>query len=266
MQQHSTEIRQGQRFDFGKNWQSYLQTMTDTKIGLATASLRSTLGLDSLSSKTFLDIGSGSGLSSLAARRLGAKVVSFDFDPKSVQATQLLKEQYYPGDPDWQIYTGSVLDQKFLADLGAFDIVYSWGVLHHTGDMYNALKNILVNLKAESLLVIAIYNDQGWISDYWRLLKKTYCKVPMLRPFIQLLHLPYPFGASVLYRLVTGRLNESRGMSLWHNYLDWLGGYPFEVASTDKMVTFYSAYNLQLQSLISTKRNGCNEFVFRHSS
>jgi 2-polyprenyl-6-hydroxyphenyl methylase/3-demethylubiquinone-9 3-methyltransferase len=91
--------------------------------------------------KSFLDIGSGSGLFSLAARRLGAKVHSFDYDPQSVSCTKELKQRYFPNDSDWTIGQGSVLDVDYIKSLGKFDIVYSWGVLHHTGALWQALDN-----------------------------------------------------------------------------------------------------------------------------
>ena len=81
---HSQEIRQGERFEFGKNWSQFLSHLNDSRIAEAEQSLRNMLEVDDLCGKRFLDIGSGSGLFSLAARRLGASVYSFDYDPRSV--------------------------------------------------------------------------------------------------------------------------------------------------------------------------------------
>ena len=57
------------RFAFGKNWQSFIASIDDARIANSVASLRKMLGVESLAGKRFLDVGSGSGLSSLAAYR-----------------------------------------------------------------------------------------------------------------------------------------------------------------------------------------------------
>lgn len=137
----STEIAKGQRFKFGANWKGFLAVLNEERIVLAEQSLRNMLDMD-LKGKRFLDVGSGSGLFSLAARRLGAIVHSFDYDPQSVACTEELRHRYFPSDDGWTVEQGSALDTQYLAHLGQWDIVYSWGVLHHTGAMWRALANI----------------------------------------------------------------------------------------------------------------------------
>src|SRR5437868_5120896 len=138
---HTTQVARGERFEFGENWRRFLEQLTAERIADAEQSLRNVLELPDLEGRTFLDIGSGSGLFSLAARRLGARVFSFDYDPQSVACSLELRRRYFDGDPDWRIEEGSALDRDYIASLGQFDIVYSWGVLHHTGAMWNALGN-----------------------------------------------------------------------------------------------------------------------------
>src|SRR5438552_10924528 len=157
MNTHETEIESGQRFAFGKNWRNFLSGYTEDKARRAEASLCVVLGTTQLTGKTFLDIGSGSGLFSLAARRLGAKVFSFDYDPDSVACTRLLKEKYFKDDSEWVIEENSVLDDVYMAKLRSFDIVYSWGVLHHTGQMWKAIDNAAATVAPGGQFVIAIY-------------------------------------------------------------------------------------------------------------
>ena len=171
--QHAIEIDSGRRFTFGDNWWRFLSVLDENRIGLAEQSLRDALRADNLDEKRFLDIGSGSGLFSLAARRLGATVRSFDYDPQSVACTEELKRRYFRDDPDWTVEHGSVLDEDYMATLGQFDIVYSWGVLHHTGHMYKACSATISAVAKGGQLVLAIYNDQGLPSKYWLYVKRV---------------------------------------------------------------------------------------------
>jgi 2-polyprenyl-3-methyl-5-hydroxy-6-metoxy-1,4-benzoquinol methylase len=151
--------------------------LDENRINYGESSLRDMLEVESLEGKTFLDIGSGSGLLSLAARRLGATVHSFDYDPKSVACTKELRHRYFPDDPNWHVETGPALDEEYLKSLGQWDVVYSWGVLHHIGAMWQALENVAPLVTRGGQLFVAIYNDQGGWSHRWRLLKRIYNQV-----------------------------------------------------------------------------------------
>lgn len=261
--QHAEEIRTGRRFAFGKNWARFLTGLDDGKIRQAQQSLCSMLDVSSLNGKRFLDAGSGSGLFSLAARRLGATVVSFDYDPESVACTSELKRRYSADDSQWSVAQGSVLDTDYLATLGLFDVVYAWGVLHHTGRMYEALANVTRCVAPNGRLFIAIYNDQGWISRYWSAVKRLYNNSAIGRWIALAVHAPYLFGLRWLARTASGRPLE-RGMALWHDMVDWLGGYPFEVARPEAILRAVRDGGFTLEALKTCGgRMGCNEFVFR---
>lgn len=265
-QQHQHEVLQGERFEFGKNWARFLETLNEEKIKKAEESLREMLDVKDLRGKSFLDIGSGSGLFSLAARRLGARVFSFDFDTDSFACTTELKRRYFENDDDWAVEQNSALDADYLKSLGKFDFVYSWGVLHHTGEMWKGLTNVDHPVKSGGKLFIAIYNDTGSQARRWLWIKKTYCRLPEIlkTPFALITILP-----NELKYFVSKTINpdahpsETRGMNRWHDIIDWVGGYPYEVATPDEIFDFYAAKGYRLTKLkCGNVGLGCNEFVF----
>ncbi len=272
--QHGAEVASGERFEFGKNWSAFLSVLDDERIATAETSLKEMLEVDSLDGKTFLDIGSGSGLFSLAARRLGAKVCSFDFDSSSFACTQELRNRYFPNDVNWRVEQGSALDADYVASLGKFDIVYSWGVLHHTGEMWRALENAVIPTTKGGKLFIAIYNDTGSQARRWHWIKKTYCGLPrpLKTPFAIVAILPEEVK-SLVNSIVTlkpmsyvrswTRYKNSRGMNRWYDIIDWVGGYPYEVATVDEIFEFYKTRGFTLTKVKSGGIGlGCNEFVF----
>jgi SAM-dependent methyltransferase len=233
------------------------------------------LGLEDLRGKRFLDIGSGSGLFSLAARRLGARVHSFDYDPHSVACTMELRRRYFPDEAEWTIEEGSALDAAYLKSLGEFDIVYSWGVLHHTGQMWAALHNANLPVADGGLLFVAIYNDTGSQTARWKRIKRTYNNLPrFLRlPFTVIVISPLEMK-SLAYHLLTGRVRQyikswtgsstERGMSRWRDIVDWVGGYPYEAAAPEEIFDFYKDRGFELAKLkCGGVGLGCNEFVFK---
>lgn len=260
------EMQAGERFAFGENWSRFLRVLDEDRIVQATESLKNMLEVDDLTGKTFLDIGSGSGLFSLAAKRLGAKVFSFDYDPSSVACTAELKRRFFNNDDEWQIQQGSVLDVEYLKSLGKFDITYSWGVLHHTGDMWRALSNASETVGSEGKLFIALYNFQPFASSYWTFVKRNYAKYAVLRPLFIAMY--GPLMLLMMLRNMLGGRTYARGMSVLYDFYDWLGGYPFEVSTPEQIFDYFKAKNYLLTKIKTVGgKMGCNEFVFqRHHS
>jgi 2-polyprenyl-3-methyl-5-hydroxy-6-metoxy-1,4-benzoquinol methylase len=272
--QHAAEVARGERFEFGKNWARFLTVLDDERIAQAERSLREMLGVDSLEGQRFLDIGSGSGLFSLAARRLGARVHSFDFDPHSVACTAELRRRYFPEDDDWTVEEASVLDADYVRGLGTFDVVYSWGVLHHTGRMWEAIENAQSLAGPGGLVFIAIYNDQGSRTARWKQIKRAYNRLPraLRLPFTLLVTAPAE-AKSAARSLLTLRPGEyvrswthydsNRSMSKWRDIVDWVGGYPYEVAKPEEIFEFFRERGYSLLTLkCGNVGLGCNEFVF----
>jgi 2-polyprenyl-6-hydroxyphenyl methylase/3-demethylubiquinone-9 3-methyltransferase len=264
------------RFAFGKNWRRFLQSLNEERIAEAEKSLQTMLETDDLAGRSFLDVGCGSGLLSVAAIRLKAKRVhSFDYDPQCVACTQELRCRYFQDAVHWNIEQGSALDDGYLARLGTFDVVYAWGVLHHTGNMWQALENATLPVAAGGKLFIAIYNDQGMLSRFWRQVKKNYCRSVFLRVPIILFFGTYILTVGLIKDLVLLRnplarfreYKRSRGMSYFTDILDWLGGYPFEVATLDAVFDFFRARGFDLVKIKPAPRPmGNNEFVFLRRS
>lgn len=277
MENHRNEILIGHRFEFGANWTRFLAGVTNYQIHMAEQSLQEMLQVKSLQNKTFLDIGSGSGLFSLAARRLGAKVRSFDFDPQSVACTKELRRRYYENDSNWIIEEASALDDEFINSLGKFDVVYSWGVLHHTGSMWKGLGNAASLVQEDGKIFIAIYNDQGRASRIWLLVKQLYNRLPFfLRWLVVIPTFIRLWGPTTLRDLLRGKpfatwrnyaQERMRGMNPWYDLIDWIGGLPFEVATPEAIFEYYQPKGFMLTKLKTCAGGlGCNEFVFtRHS-
>ncbi|MDY6862317.1 MAG: class I SAM-dependent methyltransferase [Thermodesulfobacteriota bacterium] len=261
------DIKEGRRFEFGRNWKSFLSTVNNERIKEAERSLKEMLECASLEGTHFLDVGSGNGLFSLAACRLGAIVHSFDYDPESVTCTQKLRSKYFPDNNNWSIEQGSVLDKKFLSSLGVFDIVYSWGVLHHTGNMWEALGNIVPLVKENGILFIAIYNDQGKKSKFWLKVKKLYCSGIIGKSFVCIVFIPYLFlrtlaGIIIKRKNVFSEYKKDRGMSIVHDWFDWLGGFPYEVAKVEEIFHYYKTRGFILKNIKTTNSSGNNQLVF----
>jgi SAM-dependent methyltransferase len=269
-QQSSVE----RRFGFGANWRRFAEDVGPDRIALAERSLRGMLGTDDLAGKSFLDVGCGSGLFSLAAVRLGAgRVRSIDYDPDSVATTAGVRWRHAPT-TDWTIERGDAVDSDYMASLGEYDVVYAWGVLHHTGSMWEALEYTCERVAPGGMLAVAIYNDQGRRSRRWRAIKDLYNRLPRW--------VGTPYAVAVMFpwevrRLGTATLRgrpwdylrgwtgpRERGMSYWHDLIDWVGGYPFEVAKPEEVFSFCRDRGFQLLELVTAAGGpGNNQFVFR---
>jgi len=254
------------RFGFGDNWRRYLDQADDEALLEANAALCDLLGLQDLSGKTFLDIGSGSGVHSLAAHDLGAVVTSFDYDADSVACTtELWRRRGEP--PTWRVEQGSALDAEYLARLGTFDLVYSWGVLHHTGDMWAAIRGAADRVAADGVFVIGIYNRRRLLSQMMWALKRGYVGAGPIGKKA-LMYSYWAFTQS--YQVARGRNpltamkdRRGRGMDYWRDIEDWVGGYPFESAKPAEVRDFVEPLGFTLvEQRTKTGFAHVNEYIF----
>lgn len=266
-------LRQDSHFAFGKNWASYANLVADTQIAEAVAGLRRLAGGD-LTGKRFLDIGSGSGLHALAALLLGAsEVVAVDIDPDSVATTRRMLTTHATG-KSWQVIESSVFDID-PKTLGQFDVVYSWGVLHHTGDMYRALRNAAAMVRPGGVFIFALY---GWtlMCWFWKIEKKWYTTASeRAQAFARSVYINF---FRVAYRLKNRRstyrqyvdgYTSKRGMDFYHDVHDWMGGWPYESISPRQVEKFMGTLGMREERAFAYRHlrpglfgSGCDEYVY----
>lgn len=260
-------------FAFGENWAEYAKNIDSTKIEEAEKGLLKLVTKEELAGKTFLDIGCGSGLHALAALRLGAAhVLATDIDSTSVATTKEVLTVHAPQGSNYKVEEVSVFDiNKRLNQ--QFDIVYSWGVLHHTGDMYGAITEASKLVKPEGLLVLALYR-KTLSCGVWKHIKRWYTNTTETNQklaqafYIWLFKLRHTL-AGKNFEAMRENYHSSRGMSFDHDVHDWLGGYPYESISPKEVENFMTKLNYtQIRSITHSSGvgffgSGCDEFVFK---
>ncbi len=243
-------------FKFGENWEKLIQSVDEHSLSAAVADLKEFMGVESLVGRSFLDIGCGSGLSSLAAYKLGAeKIVSVDIDPKNVANVDALKRKFnVPSNANWTAALVSIVEAGDLTKLPNADIVYSWGVLHHTGDMWNAIQNSAKLVKPKGQLYLMLYRD-AHLAGLWKMIKWTYVKSPAAGQWLlrNLFAGGLLFGACLAgknpFRIVRDYGKKMRGMTWYVDVTDWIGGYPFEYCSAEEVIEFLKPQGFHLQKI-----------------
>ncbi|MGQ9926706.1 MAG: class I SAM-dependent methyltransferase [Chloroflexaceae bacterium] len=263
MTQHRSSATNTPGFDFGANWQAFSDALiSEQRLATAMESLQRLLEHESLEGASMLDVGCGSGLFSLAAYCLGARpVVGIDINPRSIAVSEANRVRLHP-DASITFTQMSILDQAALMQLGRFDLVYAWGSLHHTGAMWEAITNTTRLVAPGGTLVMGIYK-RHITSPIWRIIKREYNRAPtwiqrsMIPPFATLIY--------IAKLLVTRRnpLEKQRGMDFWYDVIDWVGGYPYEYATTKEIITFLTPMGFCLRRVIpDAVPTGINEFIF----
>ncbi len=126
--------------------------------------------------KRVLDAGCGNGRFSWALAKLGADVTSFDLSTHGVANLQRLANE---ANLPIHAFQHNVL--KPLPLNAAFDLVWSFGVLHHTGNTFLGFQNIHPFVAPDGLLFLMLYgeprlsesDDFAELNFYERLRRKT---------------------------------------------------------------------------------------------
>ena len=261
-----------ERFQFGRNWKSYSSLVDESRVASAEHRLKSLLGLKDLAGRAFLDIGCGSGLHALAALRLGAsRVVAIDLDPESVAAARTLLERFAPN-TEVEVAQRSVFDLEQAAP-GQFDIVYSWGVLHHTGDMMRAIRVAAGQVRNGGLFALAVYGKTRYCG-MWARIKRWYVHAPAPkqaaaeRLYIRLFGLYLLLRGKRLSTHIANYYSAKRGMDFHHDVRDWIGGYPYESIAARELMALLEPLGFVLVRQKVKRRSGLfgsgnDEYVFR---
>jgi SAM-dependent methyltransferase len=269
------EVELGLRFKFGQNWASYAKGVGEDQIASAEIALRRLIPGGTLAGKRFLDIGCGSGLHTVAAFRLGAKeITAVDIDPLSVETTRKLVAMHASG-ASVRVEQRSVFDLR-PEEFGTFDVVYSWGVLHHTGNMVEAMRRAAALVANGGELAVALYR-RTWFCPFWKVEKRWYAQTSRenqdraRRLFIAAIRLAFALRGKNFRDHVAG-YKGSRGMDFYHDVHDWLGGYPYESTSRSEIDGLMG--KLAFRARIAPKQgrrltgllgSGCDEYVYTRS-
>ncbi len=262
-----------EHFKFGENWDAYSKTIGAADIKEAEVGLLRLLPAEEWRGKTIVDIGCGSGIHSLSMYRLGAaNVHCVDIDPSSVNTTKSVLESF---DIHTKTEVENILSPEHLDEY--YDIVYSWGVLHHTGDMDLAIRNAAKHVAEGGYFIIALYRKTK-TCDTWVPIKRWFTKRSkvtqtlvvwiylFLRAINRIFKLKNPFT-------VFGAHKNKRGMKEYYDAFDWLGGYPYESSRPEETVAFVEGLGFEtlLQPKKKKEKTGlfgstCVEYVFRKVS
>ena len=238
-------LKEDGNFSFGFNWVDYAKNRVDeTIINQHLRDLQEIYG--SIEKRgSLLDLGSGSGLSSLCFLKLRfSSVLSVDLDPFSIEAGQLLMSRFGESYKNrWSTAQANILDPMFVSqNAHKFDVVYSWGVLHHTGNMWEAIRNAASLVADKGIFHVTLYRSGGLYTQHLRmkfgfLMSDKEGKKRILFDYLNLIEKTVNHSVFIP--------KDHRGMNHFNDALDWLGGVPYEVADPEVLQAFLYSLGFQ---------------------
>jgi 2-polyprenyl-6-hydroxyphenyl methylase/3-demethylubiquinone-9 3-methyltransferase len=256
------------QFDFGQNWDEFSKNALKQKnIEQAIEGFSRLISNSELENKTFIDIGFGQGLSLLLATKLGATTIGVDINPKCKKVLEY-NRNLFPEikDTEIKVIVGSILDNAVIEEIktvqSRYDIVHSWGVLHHTGDMWKAIEVCSSLVNTNGKLIIAIYNKH-WSSKFWWFIKLIYNYSPKLIRKMMIYFFYLIIIIAKFFVTFRNPLKNQRGMNFYYNVIDWVGGYPYQYASENEIIEFLKKKGFKLLKFFKSQvPTGCYEYVF----
>ena len=131
--------------------------------------------------KKVLEIGCGIGTDTVNFARHGARVTSVDLSEKSLKLAQQ-RVEVYGLQEQVQFYCGNAEELSFFVPLEPYDLIYSFGVIHHTPHPQAVLEQLRQYARPGTIVKIMIYHRRSW-KVAWILLtesKGQFWKLPEL--------------------------------------------------------------------------------------
>lgn len=104
-----------------------------------------------------LDAGCGNGRWTYGFLKLGARVTAVDYSQNALKIVSTSLGQ----NKNLAVRKVNLLELPRWLKKEKFDLVFSWGVLHHTGNIRKALKNVAPLVKDDGVLYLYLYGKES---------------------------------------------------------------------------------------------------------
>ena len=111
------------------------------------------------SGKKVLEIGCGIGTAGINFARFGADYTGVELSSKSLELTQ---QRFNVYNQKGRFYEGNAEELTKFLPIKKYDLIYSWGVIHHTPEPKRAISEISKYLAKDGLFKIMLYSSESW--------------------------------------------------------------------------------------------------------